>query len=316
MAEAKKVEEDVEDVFEDDFDLEIIDDAPEEDQGRPIAPVEASEAEEEIPSDDSEPDEEELKSYSERVRSRINGMSAKYHAERRAKEQLAREMNEAINYGKHIIDENNRLKQLVHHRENAWKDTQTHRLAAEIDQARQAYKAAYEEGDADKVAEAQQRLTELSVQHDKVRSWKPRQMQPVQVPQQPQQQAAPQPDEQAVAWANKNNWFGKDTRMTAYALGVHQELVSNGVDPTSREYYTKIDTEMKKTFPDKFGTPVENSQPKGNGSANVVAPAKREAKSSRNKITLTASQVALAKKLGVSPKAYAEEMLRVENEDA
>lgn len=316
MAKAKNVEEDLEDL-EDEFELEIIDDVPPEDQGRPVAPVEASEEEDSDASLGSdEPDEEELKSYSERVRSRINGMSAKYHAERRAKEQLAREMDEAINYGKHIIDENNRLKQLVHHRENAWKDTQTHRLAAEIEQARQSYKAAYEEGDADKVAAAQQRLTELSVQSERVRSWQPRQMQPVQVPQRPQQQAAPQPDEQAVAWAQKNNWFGKDTRMTAYALGVHQELVSNGVDPTSREYYTKIDTEMKKTFPDKFGTPVETSQAKGNGSANVVAPAKREAKSSRNKITLTASQVALAKKLGVSPKAYAEEMLRVEKEDA
>ena len=307
MAESAIKDEVVDD--EDDFELEIIDDTPEEDQGRPVAP--ADESEEELA---DEPDDEELKSYSEKVRDRISKITAKTHAERRAKEQFSRQLEEAANVAKRVISENNQLKKLVHRGESVWKDTNTHRLDSEIVRARQDYKKAYEEGDADLIADAQTRLTQLHVELDKTKSWTPQELPAQEEPQfhapQPQQ---PQVDEKAQNWQKRNSWFGKDMRMTGAALGIHQELVSKGVNPESPNYYTQIDSELKRQFPDKFKPDHGSSQP--SGGASVVAPATRNSSKSPRKITLTASQVALAKKLGVTPKQYAEQMLKDQAND-
>jgi len=311
MAEAAQKEDEIID-DEDDFELDIVDDTPEEDQDRPVAPVaEGEEYSSEIP---EEPDEEELKSYSEKVRERISKMTARNHAERRAKEQVARQLEEAANVAKRVIQENNQLKKLVHQGESVWKNTNEHRLTAEIERARRDYKTAYEEGDADLIADAQTRLTQLYVELDKTKSWTPQEMPAQEEPQfyAPQSQQ-PQVDEKAQNWQKKNSWFGKDVEMTGTALGIHQKLVSEGVSPDDPVYYARIDSEIRKRFPEKFKPDNGSSQPSGGRS--VVAPATRASGKSPRKVTLTASQVALAKKLGVTPKQYAEQMLKDQNND-
>ena len=90
--------------------------------------------------------------------------------------------------------------------------------------------------------------------------------------------------------------------MTSFAMGVHDELVSEGMDPRSQEYYRLIDQEIRNTFPDKFDSPRQSA-------GTVVAPASRSSKTPR-KITLTTTQVALAKRLGLTNEQYAAQLLK------
>ena len=88
--------------------------------------------------------------------------------------------------------------------------------------------------------------------------------------------------------------------MTFAAFGIHKELVDGGVDPTSNEYYDRVDEEMRNNFPHKFSE--EQSAP-----VQQVAASSRGAsgrKTSR-KVKLTPSQVAIAKRLNVPLEEYA-----------
>jgi hypothetical protein len=116
---------------------------------------------------------------------------------------------------------------------------------------------------------------------------------PQQVPQNPR-------DEKAESWAANNKWFGQDREMTALAYGIHEKLVSDGVDPRSDQYYAQIDATMRQRFPDKF---------KSNRPATVVASASRSTPS--KKVTLTATQVAIAKRLGVPLEQYAKQVAKL-----
>jgi hypothetical protein len=125
--------------------------------------------------------------------------------------------------------------------------------------------------------------------------------------------SVPKPDSKAVAWQEKNDWFGKDEEMTSLALGLHEKLVRSGVSPTSDDYYRRIDSTMQKRFPEYFGDatldeekPAERTKP-----SNVVAPATRS--TAPKKVKLTKTQVALAKKFGLTPEQYARETLKLEN---
>ena len=101
--------------------------------------------------------------------------------------------------------------------------------------------------------------------------------------------------------------------MTSLALGLHEKLVRSGIDPTSYEYYRRIDGTMQKRFPEYFGDatldedqPAQRTKP-----SNVVAPATRS--TAPKKVRLTKTQVALAKKFGLTPEQYARETLKLEN---
>ncbi len=257
-----------------------------------------------------EADEAELKSYSQRVQQRIQKMSAKTHAERRAKETYQTQLDQAVRIGRQVIDENNRLKGLLHQGENYWKDTNRGRLEAQIAEARNAYKLAYEAGDADGVSKAQERMSGLHAELSQSNAWQPQPIPPTTVP---ALEPMPQVDGKAQDWQSKNPWFGQDVRMTSLALGVHQDLVQNGIDPLSQDYYTRIDGEMRKHFPDKFqSSSKEVTVTQG---ANVVAPASRQISKTPRKVTLTASQVSLAKRLGITPQQMAEEVFKLDNKD-
>jgi hypothetical protein len=123
------------------------------------------------------------------------------------------------------------------------------------------------------------------------------------------QQEAAQPDEKASNWAKENTWFGSDEEMTAYAMGVHKKAINEGLDPSSDEYYEKINSRMRSTFSDYFGEEEHQEEQETETKkrkSNVVAPATRS--TSPKKVTLTRTQVAIAKKLGVPLELYAKKV--------
>jgi hypothetical protein len=127
--------------------------------------------------------------------------------------------------------------------------------------------------------------------------------------QQVQQQAAPRPDQRAMAWQERNTWFGQDEEMTAAALGLHEKLKRNGVVVGSDDYYATLDKTIRRRFPEQFEAETKVETPRTKPST-VVAPATRS--TSPNKVKLKASQVQLAKKLGLTPEQYAREALKLE----
>jgi hypothetical protein len=275
------------------LEIEIEDDTPVADRGRkPSKPPE-------------EVTDEELENYSDKVKGRIKHLSKGYHDERRIKEAALRERNELESYAKQLVAENNKLKGTVDKNQETLLNQAKQTVAAEMASAKRQYKDAYEEGDPDALINAQEALTTAKIRADKVANFKPAPLQkeetPVQVPQQ-----APaldiQRDEQAVSWADENSWFGSDDEMTAFALGLDSKLKKEGVDPQSNTYYEKINARMRQVFPDQFDEEPESTKRK---SSNVVAPATRS--TSPKKVTLNQSQVAIAKRLGISLEDYAKQ---------
>jgi hypothetical protein len=176
--------------------------------------------------------------------------------------------------------------------------------------AKRAYKAAYEEGDSDKLVEAQEKMTNAKFKADKLSDIHPETLQSPETPVKTgeiQEHSTPAPiiDERASSWAASNKWFGQDDEMTSFALGLHNKLVKEGANPQTDEYYEKIDTRMRQIFPDEFGeVEVEVEQRKKR--TNVVAPATRS--TAPKKIRLTQSQLSVSKRLGLTPKQYAQQV--------
>mgnify|MGYP003140568262 CR=1 FL=1 len=285
------------------FEIEVVDDTPEEDRGKPRR---AEGAEPQIPND------EEIENYNENVQKRIKQLKYEFHEERRAKEEAARLQDEALRYAEQIKQENDKLKRTINDGEAVLVNQAKGRVDAQLEKARAAYKSAYETGDSDALIEAQEAITKLSVEKDKYDSYKPRPApQPVSQPQYQQETPQPpKPDQRALEWAKNNDWFEKDPEMTGYAYGLHEKLVKSGIDPRSEQYYSEIDTAVRRVFPDKFddGPIIEESAPQRQ-TGNVVAPAARSGKKPR-KVQLTSTQVALAKRLGLSNEQYAAQLMK------
>lgn len=283
----------------DEVEIEIVDDTPEEDRNRPRR---ADGVEPDVPDDD------EIASYSESVQKRIKKMRWEFHEERRAKEEAARLQEEAIKYAQQIKEENDKLKKTLTENEGVLVTQAKGRLDLQIAQAKAQMKEAHETGDTDALIDAQEKLTSLQNEKYRVESYKPQVREPVQAfqPQQPQVQKPPQ---QALEWADRNPWFGQDKRMTGFAYGVHEEIISNGVDANSEEYYNQIDAAMRQAFPDKFGVAAEEPAPQQRQTGNVVAPTSRTSKKPR-KVKLSPTAAALAKRLGLTPEQYAAQLMK------
>ena len=274
--------------------VEVVDDTPEQDRGRkPMA---------EPPKEMAE---DELAKYDEGVRKRIQHFTKGYHEERRAKEAALREKEEAIKLAQAIIEENKKLKGSLSTNQTALLEQAKKNVANEVEQARSKFKSAYESGDADKLAEAQEELTRAKMREEKLNSFKPAPLQEekfeVQTPQQPQQ--PPQVDPKLRAWLDNNPWYGPNKKMTAYALGLHEEVVEKGIAAGSEDYYKEIDAEMRQRFPDVFESEKPEDAPPPPKKSNVVAPATRS--TAPKKIVLTKTQVEIAKRLGVPLELYA-----------
>ena len=303
-ARADQIDDNVEvDELDDGFEIEIVDDVPAEDK-----PRRAADAPAEIP------DEDDLEGYSEQVQKRLKKLTFEAKEAARQQAEAARMRDEAINYAKNVAEQNKKLQEDIQKNQGYVVDQAKGRLSAEIERAKVAYKNAYEAGDADALLEAQANLTKL--QNDQYRwdTFKPA-ARPAAEPTAPAVQPAPQQPQVKLTgnqerWLSNNDWYGKDRRMTSFALGVHEELVYNGVEPDSEKYYAEIDREMRKTFPDRFsdGEEVEVNARQRKPAA-VVAPAARSAKTPR-KIRLTSTQVAIAKRLGLTNEQYAAQLLK------
>lgn len=287
---------------DDELEIEVQDDTPEPDKGKPKAP--------EVETETKGADDDDLEGYSDSVKKRINKLKFDQHAERRAKEEAVRLREEAISYAEKIRKENEELRKAYAEGETVLVGQTKARLESELTSARAAYKSAYESGDADAVLAAQEKLLKLQVENDRVQNYRPRPVQQ-QAPA-PQQQAAPQvakPDDRAMQWAEKNSWFMKDKAMTGFAMGIHEDLVAQGIDPKSDLYYSKIDDAVRRTFPDRFDDgQIEEKAPRRQAGT-VVAPAARSTKAPR-KVVLTSSEAALAKRLGVPLKVFAAQKLK------
>jgi len=274
--------------------IEVVDDTPEEDRNR--TPMK------EPP---KEVTDEELAKYDEGVRKRIQHFTKGYHEERRAKEAAQREKDEAIRIAQQLVEENKKLKGSLSQGQNALLEQAKKVVANELDQAKRKYKEAYESGDADALVAAQEDLTTAKLKAERVNNFKPAPVQEeqndVQIPTQTQQ--APQVDPKLRAWQDENPWFGPNKRMTAYALGMHEELVADGITAGSAEYYDRIDTEMRNRFPESFESVKPVDAPSQQKTSNVVAPATRG--TAPKKVVLTKSQVEIAKRLGVPLELYA-----------
>jgi len=290
------------------FEIEIENDVPPQDRNRKAVDPEVVEALEE----------ENLEKFNNDQNAALKEAKKVWHQERREKEAAIREQQEAINLAKKALAENKLLKERLHNGESVYVDTVKSAAMQELESAKQDFKQAYESGDADKLLEAQERMTNAKFRMDKAENYQPqfkKASQEEQFDVQIQQPQVNAPDPKAVAWQKDNDWFGSDEEMTSLALGLHEKLVRSGVPAGSDEYYKRIDNTMRKRFPENFEDeeveveePVKAPKPKA---STVVAPATRS--TSPKKIRISKTQVALAKKLGLTPEQYARELTKLES---
>jgi len=299
----------------DDIEIKIEDDTPEQDRGKKPLPKEVV----------KELEEDDLEEYSDRVKKRLSQMKKVWHDERREKERALREREEALRFAQLREHEIKQLKQRLGVGEKAFIEEANRSVKNELLTAKDKLRQAYESGDAEKITEAQELLTDAKLRADKISRFKSslqKENEGVQTEQQvatPQVSQPPTVDKKAEDWRQRNTWFGADEEMTALALGLHDKLVKNGVDPRSDDYYRQIDTTMRKRFPEVFEDEEELAQTKEEVEkpaprkkpATVVAPVTRN--TAPRQVRLTPTQVALARKLGLSNEQYARELMKLEN---
>ena len=294
--EQEKVTDNFQEVEDSGFELEIIEDTPEEEKPRRAEGVEPK-----------VPEDSEIEQYSDNVQKRIKQLKFEYHEERRRKEEASKMQEEAVSYAKQVYEENQKLRKALEDGEGVLVEQAKGRVDAELDKAKNEYKAAYETGDPDALINAQEKLSKLQNEKFRVESYKPQKREapaPQPVTSKPK---VVEPDEKAKEWGTKNAWFGEDSEMTGYAFGVHEKLVKEGIDTKSDKYYKAIDESMRKTFPDQFDEQIEEAPARQTGS--VVAPQSRSAKKPR-RVQLTSTQVSLAKRLGLTAEQYAAQLLK------
>ena len=284
------------------IEIEVIDDTPIQDRGRVALSREV-----EDPTDD------EIETYSDKVKHRIKELTHARHDERRSKETVIREKQELERLAQHLIEENKSLKKSVNVGQEAFVHSSKEKAEADIAMARRQYKEAQEAFDTDAIIAAQEALTEAKWNLEKVKNYRvtPLQEERNAVQIQPRQAQTVQPDEKSLRWQAKNQWFGSNgfEEVTSFSLGLHQKLVNSGVDPRSDEYYEQIDARVRSTFPEIFGG-GEQKRSEARRPSNVVAPASRS--TTAGKVKLTTTQVELAKKFGLTPQQYAMQVAKLE----
>jgi hypothetical protein len=296
-----------------DFEIEIVDDTPEADRGRPLAP-EVTANDDDITIADSE-----ISRYSDDVKKRIKELSFKTHSERRAKESAAKERDEALRLANMLADENKKYRQLAGSNEQFAVNQAKNRAESDITAAKRSMKEAWEAGETDKFINEQERLQRLVNEHDRYANYQPAALPE---PEYNIPQPKPQPDAKVVDWANKNPWFEGGTElekeMTGYAYAVSDVLIRDSkIDPTSDKYFDELNKRVQRRFSEYF-TPSD-PEPAVTGRttevaprrqpSTVVAPVTRTAQNTR-KVQLTPSQVTLARRFGLTPEQYVAQYLK------
>jgi hypothetical protein len=297
-------------IEEEGFEIEVEDDTPEEDRNRQPMPKELVE----------ELDKDELEKYDEQTKQRLKQMRKVYHDERREKEAAVREQREAVQLAQRLLEENKRIKNVLTTGEKEYVESMQTAANLQLEMAKRKYKDAYDSGDTDQQIEAQEAMQNANLKLMQIKNFKMPSLQEeensVQIQHQEQYQQAPvqNTDPKLEKWLENNDWYGTNKVMTAAALAVHEDLVESGYKAGSDVYYSELDKTIRKTFSGYFSesddvkVKVDNTPTKP---STVVAPASRSTAS--NKIKLKASQVNLAKKLGIPVEQYALEMRKLEN---
>lgn len=320
----KKAKKQVEDDSSD-FDVEVIDDRPAGDQ----RPGKAKSSDDDLTDD-------ELSQYSEKVQKRFNKLKYEFHEERRRKEEAERMREEAVKYAQQVAGKNKEYESIISRGEAALVSQIKERAQLALERAKNEYKTAYEEGDTDKIIETQERLHKAQSEFSEAEKYNAniqhrfqQQSQGYQNPnyaqqvaqraaqQVAQQQAAPKPEPEAQEWASRNEWFMKEghEEMTALAYGSHTAAIRSGIKPNSPEYFDYIDNRMRNAFPDyNWQDKREDSRnapaTASSRTSSVVAPSSRNNGAKPRKVQLSATQVALAKRLGLTPQQYANQLLK------
>lgn len=291
-----------------DFELEIEDDTPAADRGRKFAPPPA------------DPTDEELSSYSREAQDRLKKFTRGYHDERRAKEAAERERLAAEDFARNVYEENKRLKEQLKTGSEAFIETAKTAAQTELDVAKKKMREAFEAGDGEALASAQEEISRATFKIDKAQT-----MRPIEHEEQKEYKPAAKQEIPAKTkrWMDKNNdWFGVDDEMTMSAVGLDKKLQKQyGADYVGTdEYFQEVDRTMRKRFPEHFRSHEDNDDPSQNSStpaedepprranrpSTPVAPATRSTPPSR--VKLKASQVSLARKLGITPEQYAKQV--------
>ena len=246
---------------------------------------------------------EELEEYSQGVQKRIAKLTKKWREAERQKEA-------ALDYAKGVQHEHSQLQTRFSKLEPNYVKALENRVTAGLDAAKAKLHTAREAGDINAEVDAQKSIAQLGVEEARLNALKDKQSQEkekvVQTPSLTQAVAPQKPDPKAEAWADKNDWFGKDNAMTYTAFDHHKKLTEqDGFDPNTDEYYAEIDKRMRLDFPHKFAntTSQESTKP-----TQTVASATRSVRPSRSTVRLTSSQVAIARKLGVPLEEYAKQL--------
>jgi hypothetical protein len=301
---------------ENQIEIEMIDDTPEEDK------VNSSPMPKDIV---DEVDQDDLESYSKQAKERLQQMKKIMHDERRAKEAALKEQQEAIRVAQAIVEENKRLKGKLTEGEKSLVSNVRQNISYELEKAKQEYKDAYDSGDSDRLVDAQEKLTEVKFKSQQIDQYKPEfsedtlQTEEYDVKMQSQ---PPQLDSKTQSWLDKNQWYGVDEDMSYLAHGIHRRLEKEGVPIGSEFYWSSIDAEVRKRFPEKFQESEETKysssaetkySAKSSKPSTVVAPATRS--TSPKRVKLTQRQVQLAKKLNLTPEQYALAQQKLESQN-
>jgi len=293
---------------------------------------EASADQVDVDNDSADISDDELSGYSKRVQKRINKLRYESHEERRRAESAEQMRDEAYRVAQQMSEKNREYESLIGRGEQALIGQVKERAELSVNQAKEQYRKAYEEGDTDSVVNAQESLTKATAElteagryqqnfsgqqaqqqqyEEQYRAQQQQQAQQQQYQaQQPQQQNAVRPDPETEEWASENPWFMEDgyEEMTSLAYGKHASLVKQGVKPNSREYFRQIDETVRRAFPDHDwqvgNTRQERTSTAGQPSM-VVAPSSRNNGAKPRTVKLSPTQRTLAKKLGLTEQQYA-----------
>ena len=294
--------------IDNEFEINIEDDAPVADRGKtPLPKTVVEELEDADESDD----------YSGKVQTKFKQYKKAWHDERRSKEEAYREQDEALSIAQKLLDENKHLKNLLESGEKELINTYQSQAELEVEKAKRSYKEAYDYGNTDAIIEAQEELIKATNKLDKANNFRPTAQNidnDAQVLPRKQHQAA-QIDPKVAEWVAENPWFVDPDKksMTRYAKGVHEDLLETygekfiGTD----EYYKHIDREVSRRFPEEFEDQSEEPKTQRTSKlSTVVASVKRS--TAPKKVTLSKTQVALAKKFGLTNEQYARELTKLE----
>jgi hypothetical protein len=249
-------------------------------------------------------DDDQFKKAESSTQKRIDRLTKKMRTAEREKE-------EAFRYAQQVKAESDSLKSRINNLDVSYVQEYGTRVDTQMKEAENSLKQAMELGDTNAAVEAQRKVTQLTLENERVNQAKAQQKRQQSVPQQPQQQyvqqpqpAVKKPDPKAEEWASKNEWFGNDEAMTFAAFGIHKRLVEEeGFDATSDEYYDELDNRIRDEFPQK----MKSNGAGGKRPAQTVASVSRSAtgRSANKKVRLTPTQVDMARRLGVPLEEYA-----------